>query len=112
MYRQNEIDVRDLRIKELEGITLDDEKLNLDDLEVRIKFLISLLEKWRGQLEKEAKDDAEKMRNLSPNNNPHQLLEYTDFTSDSNSIIEAIKDYYKKNINWESKGEIYMPSLL
>lgn len=41
---QHEIDIRDLRIKELEGVTLESEKLNLDDLEVRIKFLISLLE--------------------------------------------------------------------
>lgn len=41
----NEVEIRDLRIKELEGITLESEKLNLDDLEIRIKFLIGLLER-------------------------------------------------------------------
>ena len=44
---QNEMDIRDLRIKELEGVTIESENLSLDDLEVRIKYLINLLEKWR-----------------------------------------------------------------
>lgn len=44
---QHELDIRDLRIKELEGVKLEDENLDLDDLETRIKFLIRLLEKCR-----------------------------------------------------------------
>jgi uncharacterized small protein (DUF1192 family) len=58
---QQDVDVKALRIRQLEGVTLEDEKLDLDDLEQRIQFLIGLLEKCRTQLEKEAdkEEDAE-----------------------------------------------------
>lgn len=44
---QTEIDVRDLRIEELEG---KEKKYNLKSLEERVQFLIDLLEKWKTQL--------------------------------------------------------------
>lgn len=78
---------------------------NLDDLESRIKFLISLLEKCRNQLEYEAVNgpNSTEGRNL--------LRDFDQSSSEMDSLMLDIREKLKDKYNSLSKQEIYEPLL-
>ena len=40
------------------------------------------------------------------------IPDFSEKSKDSNSIVEAIKEFYRNQVNWESKIETGLPSLL
>lgn len=106
---QTEIDVRELRIKELEEKEEPDKILNLDDLEERIKFLIALLERCRNQLERE----ADKENGL--NEDLHERLEYhyrnnreiSQTTSELDTMVREIRHALNERYRYQSEKHVF-----
>lgn len=142
---QDSIDVRDLRINDLIEKYWDDGngkicnfwfqeiqtlnflkickplELDLDVIEARVKFLIGLLEKCRDQLESEARQEDDKLKqwrdkvDYYKKTNKIKHIKHEVQMEDSESIdsmSKVIQKFYMENLNSYSENKIVNLSLI
>ncbi|CAI2362603.1 unnamed protein product [Moneuplotes crassus] len=113
---QNEIDLREIKIQDLEEKKGIKNHQSLDDLEERIQFLIKELERCRNQLEIEAMKEPMdlKQSRIRIDSKIDYLIEKGNeyISSEDDSLSKEIRKQYDKAINCHSKIEMEFSSLI